>query len=180
MRDRGNLILEPFKLLRIPFHFILDPPRSCATATLRTFSAYPASFIPERLHPYLRTLSTFCAYCPAVFFDSRLEASSLHGHKSGNYLLHTLEAGATSHSRAFCSGRTSTTATSAGCGVASVFRPGDVPGIPSASARASISCLGDNSSVSSDSRFWGPVPVGDAIGVGRLIYWPYGRWHQFQ
>ena len=40
--------------------------------------------------------------------------------------------------------------------------------------------LGDNSSVSSDSRFWGPVPVGDAIGVGRLIYWPYGRWHQFQ
>jgi signal peptidase I len=40
--------------------------------------------------------------------------------------------------------------------------------------------LGDNSSVSSDSRFWGPVPADDLIGVGRLIYWPYDRWHQFQ
>ncbi|MGA2257352.1 MAG: S26 family signal peptidase, partial [Thermoguttaceae bacterium] len=40
--------------------------------------------------------------------------------------------------------------------------------------------LGDNSSVSSDSRFWGPVPVGDLIGVGRWIYWPYSRWHRFQ
>jgi signal peptidase I len=40
--------------------------------------------------------------------------------------------------------------------------------------------LGDNSAASSDSRFWGRVPADDLIGVGRLIYWPSSRWHQFR
>ena len=40
--------------------------------------------------------------------------------------------------------------------------------------------LGDNSSLSSDSRFWGPVPGDSVIGVGHCIYWPLGRWHLFQ
>lgn len=46
-------------------------------------------------------------------------------------------------------------------------------------AKAEYFVLGDNSFLSSDSRFWGPVPADDLIGVGRLIYWPYDRWHQF-
>ncbi|MGD0900218.1 MAG: signal peptidase I [Thermoguttaceae bacterium] len=40
--------------------------------------------------------------------------------------------------------------------------------------------LGDNSSRSKDSRFWGVVPADAVIGVGRWTYWPPGRWHHFQ
>lgn len=40
--------------------------------------------------------------------------------------------------------------------------------------------LGDNSSRSKDSRFWGAVTEGAVIGVARWIYWPPSRCHQFQ
>ncbi len=36
--------------------------------------------------------------------------------------------------------------------------------------------LGDLSRMSSDSRFWGPVPRDAIIGVGALRYWPPSRW----
>lgn len=35
--------------------------------------------------------------------------------------------------------------------------------------------LGDNSGSSSDSRFWGFVPVNDVLGKAVLIYWPLNR-----
>jgi signal peptidase I len=37
--------------------------------------------------------------------------------------------------------------------------------------------LGDNSYNSSDSRFFGPVPEGNVVGRGFVVYWPFlGRW----
>ena len=36
--------------------------------------------------------------------------------------------------------------------------------------------LGDNSSSSRDSRFWGFVPRKDVIGKALLIFWPFTRW----
>ncbi len=35
--------------------------------------------------------------------------------------------------------------------------------------------LGDNSSSSHDSRFWGVVPVENIIGRAEVIYWPFNR-----
>jgi hypothetical protein len=40
--------------------------------------------------------------------------------------------------------------------------------------------LGDNSSRSKDSRFWGTVPADAVVGVARWTYWPHSRWHHFQ
>ena len=36
--------------------------------------------------------------------------------------------------------------------------------------------LGDNSSSSRDSRFWGFVPKDDLIGKALVIFWPLNRW----
>lgn len=33
--------------------------------------------------------------------------------------------------------------------------------------------MGDNSLNSEDSRFWGPVPRGNLIGTGFIVYWPF-------
>jgi signal peptidase I len=35
--------------------------------------------------------------------------------------------------------------------------------------------LGDNSALSSDSRFWGYVPKGNVMGKVARIYWPMSR-----
>ena len=35
--------------------------------------------------------------------------------------------------------------------------------------------LGDNSYHSSDSRDWGPVPQGNVVGRGWMVYWPFSR-----
>ncbi|VAX35146.1 Signal peptidase I [hydrothermal vent metagenome] len=35
--------------------------------------------------------------------------------------------------------------------------------------------LGDNSGASSDSRFWGFVPIENIIGRAEFIYWPFNR-----
>lgn len=35
--------------------------------------------------------------------------------------------------------------------------------------------LGDNTANSLDSRFWGPVPERQLLGVGSFIYWPFSR-----
>lgn len=40
--------------------------------------------------------------------------------------------------------------------------------------------LGDNSSQSKDSRFWGTVKEEAIVGVARWIYWPADRWHKFR
>jgi signal peptidase I len=40
--------------------------------------------------------------------------------------------------------------------------------------------LGDNSSRSLDSRFWGTVPADAVVGVARWAYWRPSRWHHFQ
>lgn len=40
--------------------------------------------------------------------------------------------------------------------------------------------LGDNSSQSKDSRFWGSVPKDNIIGVVECIYWPPGRMRAFR
>jgi signal peptidase I len=40
--------------------------------------------------------------------------------------------------------------------------------------------LGDNSSRSKDSRFWGVVPADAVLGVARCTYWPPSRVHYFQ
>jgi hypothetical protein len=40
--------------------------------------------------------------------------------------------------------------------------------------------LGDNSTRSKDSRFWGTVTSDALIGVARWIYWPPNRWHEFR
>jgi len=40
--------------------------------------------------------------------------------------------------------------------------------------------LGDNSSRSKDSRFWGAASRSDLIGVARWIYWPPHRWREFR
>ena len=37
--------------------------------------------------------------------------------------------------------------------------------------------LGDNVLASKDSRFIGPIPKSDLIGVARWRYWPKARWH---
>ncbi|MCU0303245.1 MAG: signal peptidase I [Thermoanaerobaculales bacterium] len=48
-----------------------------------------------------------------------------------------------------------------------------------------IFCMGDNRDNSSDSRFWGPVPVENIKGRALLIYWSFdsapsdGEWHSF-
>jgi len=43
--------------------------------------------------------------------------------------------------------------------------------------RASYFALGDNSYHSSDSRYFGPVPEGNVVGRGLVVYWPFlGRW----
>lgn len=39
--------------------------------------------------------------------------------------------------------------------------------------------LGDNSSRSKDSRFWGAVPAAAVVGIARWTYWPLSRWHRF-
>jgi hypothetical protein len=40
--------------------------------------------------------------------------------------------------------------------------------------------LGDNSTLSKDSRFYGDLQDADLIGAARWIYWPRKRWHAFQ
>jgi hypothetical protein len=35
--------------------------------------------------------------------------------------------------------------------------------------------LGDNSASALDSRFWGPVPSGNIVGVAKWLYWPFKR-----
>jgi signal peptidase I len=35
--------------------------------------------------------------------------------------------------------------------------------------------MGDNRDESYDSRFWGPVPVGDIKGLAMVIYWSWGE-----
>jgi signal peptidase I len=35
--------------------------------------------------------------------------------------------------------------------------------------------MGDNSSNSSDSRYWGPVPEENLVGRGLFVYWPFNR-----
>ena len=40
--------------------------------------------------------------------------------------------------------------------------------------------MGDNSAMSSDSRFWGCVPCSNVIGIARWRYWPPARWHEFR
>jgi len=43
--------------------------------------------------------------------------------------------------------------------------------------RGSYFALGDNSYHSSDSRFFGPIPEGNVVGRGFVVYWPFlGRW----
>ena len=37
--------------------------------------------------------------------------------------------------------------------------------------------MGDNRDQSYDSRFWGPVPVGDIKGLAMVIYWSWGGEH---
>jgi signal peptidase I len=39
--------------------------------------------------------------------------------------------------------------------------------------------LGDNSSRSKDSRFWGVVPADAVVGIARWTYWPFDRRHRF-
>ena len=39
--------------------------------------------------------------------------------------------------------------------------------------------LGDNSSSSSDSRYWGIVPGNLILGPLRFIFWPPERWENF-
>lgn len=40
--------------------------------------------------------------------------------------------------------------------------------------------IGDNVSLSMDSRDFGPIKRGAIIGVARWVYWPPSRWHTFQ
>ena len=35
--------------------------------------------------------------------------------------------------------------------------------------------MGDNSSNSLDSRYWGPVPEENLVGRGLFVYWPFNR-----
>jgi len=40
--------------------------------------------------------------------------------------------------------------------------------------------LGDNTEASADSRYWGPVPANNLIGVVTLRYWPLSRFKIFR
>lgn len=63
---------------------------------------------------------------------------------------------------------------------------------PRASLRASYSfsttvvpqrqlfVLGDNRDASFDSHIWGPLPVGNVIGLARARYWPFSRAARFE
>jgi signal peptidase I len=35
--------------------------------------------------------------------------------------------------------------------------------------------MGDNSARSSDSRYWGPVPRKNIVGIASFIFWPFSR-----
>lgn len=69
------------------------------------------------------------------------------------------------------------------------YTPANFPGVPLGSSHDQIKlgenqylALGDNTTNSRDSRYWGPVPERNLIGPAFMVYWPYtkGRWGLIQ